>query len=118
MAAAALLSVWGTSTGNGAAAQKDGELKPGAKGISLNAKDQFSRVVDSLDEISAALDSGDDGYKLELSDKYGPHQEDLLLVGLLCSMGLYQPWLLCTLQAQTLHQQVFWTDNGGYTGVL
>ena len=52
--------------------QKDGELKPGAKGISLNAKDHFAKIVENLDQVSAALENEDESFQLELSDKCVP----------------------------------------------
>ena len=49
--------------------QKDGKLMPGAKGISLQASDQFSKIQDAADEVSAALEDQDEHYELPLSDK-------------------------------------------------
>lgn len=49
--------------------QKDGKLMPGAKGISLHATDQFSKIEGAVDAISDALAAEDEGYELPLSDK-------------------------------------------------
>lgn len=51
--------------------QKDGQLKPGAKGISLHAQDQFSKIQENAGEITAALEEQNEAYELILTDKYG-----------------------------------------------
>ena len=42
---------------------------PGAKGISLHATDQFSKVEAAAEAISGALADQDEDYELQLSDK-------------------------------------------------
>jgi hypothetical protein len=49
--------------------QKDGEMLPGKKGISL-MPDQFQRLQDDAATVSAALNNNDDDFELDLSDKY------------------------------------------------
>jgi hypothetical protein len=49
--------------------QKDGEMLPGKKGISL-MPDQFQRLQDEAASVSAALKDNDDDFELDLSDKY------------------------------------------------
>lgn len=49
--------------------EKDGQLKPGAKGISLHAQDQFSKIQENAGEITAALEEQNEAYELILTDK-------------------------------------------------
>ena len=51
--------------------QSAGQLKPGAKGLSLTPE-QFASVRQAEPAISAALAAGDTSYELPLSDKCAP----------------------------------------------
>ena len=53
-----------------AGVQKDGEMRPGAKGISLSP-DQFGILKEAAADISTALQAQDTGFRLALSSKYG-----------------------------------------------
>ena len=57
--------------------QKDGEVRPGAKGISLSP-DQFGILKGAAAGISAALQAQDTGYKLALSSRLGGLQQGVL----------------------------------------
>ena len=51
-----------------ACAQKDGEMRPGTKGISLSPE-QFKVLKEAAADISGALQAQDTGFRLALSSK-------------------------------------------------
>ena len=48
--------------------QKEGELKPGAKGLALS-QEQWKTLVDNIADISQAVEAGNTGFSIDLGNK-------------------------------------------------